>query len=679
MPKLWMTDDYEECLELPGPDDPDGVYCTATVVLKPNNQSDLWRLIENFSSDYKRHFNHAVLKRGICIQRCQQIVQQLSLSIREALSVDSFPISTKYKFDEDIFHDTAVNRAKYDDLVEICINKQLNDTYGLVAHAEVQSCDTSSSEMRLDALDYSFLIIFLLLIVLVILSSWYDSSINFPQNVSHFQQGLDSKRKMVWTSFSIQRNWYRLTSRSHDETHKKLRFFQALRFFTMTLVIFGHSILLIIFSPTTHPEKLEKLYHNVGSMILTNGVQITQTFLAMSGTLLAVQFLELAEKRKGKVSILYVPITILYRYIRLTPAYAFVILFHATWLLKLQKGPFWRWGAETEQVFCRRNWWTNLLYINNYVHADQPCLQQGWYLGAEFQVFVIAFVVLVAIVNLPRLKIAILTLALAVAYTIPALFIYYERLEGTFVMTLEAQRYVLWHDMHYLRSYIPAHMNFGNYMLGVLTGVIHVALRARSINLAERKWFRVLWYLNFPFTLLSILPSYMFYVNDFPKPSLWMAIYFVVSKNLVGISLSIFFLGMIYGVNVMVMRVLNYRFFEPLGRLAYGAFLCHTLVMRYLYLSTRGPVYFSDLTTIVLVLGSVVMSCLMGLLLCLLIELPTSALQKQLFGSLMDHKKHNQIDPEEARAQNDTAVPIEAGLVEKKPQGRSQMYKDSQK
>lgn len=46
MPKLWMTDDYEECLELPGPDDPDGVYCTVTVVLKPNNQSDLWRLIE---------------------------------------------------------------------------------------------------------------------------------------------------------------------------------------------------------------------------------------------------------------------------------------------------------------------------------------------------------------------------------------------------------------------------------------------------------------------------------------------------------------------------------------------------------------------------------------------------------------------------------------------------------
>ncbi|ETN67035.1 hypothetical protein AND_001167 [Anopheles darlingi] len=352
---------------------------------------------------------------------------------------------------------------------------------------------------------------------------------------------------------------------------------------------------------------------------------------------------------------------------RLTPVYAFVILFHATWLLKLQYGPIWRWGAETEQVFCRRNWWTNLLYINNYVNADQPCVQQGWYLGAEFQIFTIALVVLVAIVNLPRLKVAILTLVLVVAYTIPALFIYYQRLEGTFVVTLEAQRYVLWHDMNYLRSYIPTHINFGNYMLGVLTGVIYVELCRRSINLAERKWFRVLWYLNVPVNLLMMLPSYMFYVNEFPKPSAWMAIYFVVSKNLVGIGLCILFLGMIFGVSRAAMRLLNYRFFEPLGRLSYGAYLCHPLIMRYLYVSTRGPVYYSDLTTLALTFGSVVLSCLMALLLCLLIELPTSAIQKQLFGGLMGHKKHNQIVPEEARPPNTaTAVPIEPGLEEKK-------------
>ncbi|XP_058066343.1 uncharacterized protein LOC131215961 [Anopheles bellator] len=316
MPKLWMMDDYEECLERPAPEEPDGVYCIATVVLKPDNRSELWRLIEDFSSDYKRHFNHAVLKRGLCIQRCQQTLESLAPTERGLLRVNEFPINTKYKFDERLFRNSAADRAKYDDMVEVCINKQLNETYGLLAHAEVQSCDTSSSEIEIDTLDYSFVAIFSLLIMLVIVSSWYDGSINYKQHPCHYQQELDSKRKMVWAAFSIQRNWYRLTSRSHDETHKKLRFFQALRFLTMMLVIFGHAVLLLVVSPTTHVEKFEKIFHNVASMILTNGVQITQVFLAMSGTLLAVQFLEVAEKRKGQISILYVPIAILYRYIR---------------------------------------------------------------------------------------------------------------------------------------------------------------------------------------------------------------------------------------------------------------------------------------------------------------------------------------------------------------------------
>ncbi|XP_049293323.1 uncharacterized protein LOC125769002 isoform X1 [Anopheles funestus] len=46
MPKLWQMDDYDECLQSSGPNEPAGVYCTSAVVLKPDNRSELWRLIE---------------------------------------------------------------------------------------------------------------------------------------------------------------------------------------------------------------------------------------------------------------------------------------------------------------------------------------------------------------------------------------------------------------------------------------------------------------------------------------------------------------------------------------------------------------------------------------------------------------------------------------------------------
>uniref|UniRef100_A0A182YEG2 Acyltransferase 3 domain-containing protein n=1 Tax=Anopheles stephensi TaxID=30069 RepID=A0A182YEG2_ANOST len=655
MPKLWQMDDYDECLQSPGPDEPPGVYCSSTVVLKPDNRSELWKLIEEFSSDYKRNYNHRVLKRFVCIRKCQKAVERLSPSERKALTVEKFPIDFTYKFDDGVLESAASYQEVYADLVEICINKELNETYGLVAHTEILSCDKSTDEISLDALDMSFLIILSVLVCCVILSSWYDSSINYKLNSEHYKQSLESKRKMVWVSFSIQRNWYRLTSRSRDETHQKLRFFQAFRFLTMSLVIFGHAALLLALSPTTHSEKLEQLMHSVGSMILTNGVQITQTFLAMSGTLLAIQVLSFAEKRKGRISFLYVPVAILYRYVRLTPVYAFVILLHATWLLKLQTGPMWRWGAETEQTFCRRNWWTNLLYVNNYVHADEPCVQQGWYLGAEFQVFIIALIVLITIVKFPRAKIFILSLVLAAAYIVPAFFIYHQKLPGTFVLTLEAQRYILWYDKLYLQAYIPTHINFGNYMLGVLTGVIYNELRQRSINLAESKAFRAVWYATFLIVPLSMLPSYVFYVNDFETPSVWMAIYFPIMKNLYGIGIGIVIVGSIYGVNGVLKRILNYPFFEPLGRLAYGAYLIHPFVMRYMFISGRGPVYYSDTLTLSLVFGAIVMSCLLSLALCLLLELPTSALQNQLFGSFTG-KKPNQIDAESATKGSPTPI-----------------------
>lgn len=57
---------------------------------------------------------------------------------------------------------------------------------------------------------------------------------------------------------------------------------------------------------------------------------------------------------------------------RITPVYMFLILFNATWLVRLQNGPLWPHITDTERTFCRENWWTNLFYINNIVAVSEP-------------------------------------------------------------------------------------------------------------------------------------------------------------------------------------------------------------------------------------------------------------------------------------------------------------------
>ena len=50
---------------------------------------------------------------------------------------------------------------------------------------------------------------------------------------------------------------------------------------------------------------------------------------------------------------------------RLTPLYAFAILVFMYIPLFLGEGPIWQ--SSSRRITCERSWWTNLLYINNFL------------------------------------------------------------------------------------------------------------------------------------------------------------------------------------------------------------------------------------------------------------------------------------------------------------------------
>ena len=54
---------------------------------------------------------------------------------------------------------------------------------------------------------------------------------------------------------------------------------------------------------------------------------------------------------------------------RVTPVYAMVIVLAIFVVPHLGSGPLWLELARYTQ-HCNSHWWTNLLYINNFVHED---------------------------------------------------------------------------------------------------------------------------------------------------------------------------------------------------------------------------------------------------------------------------------------------------------------------
>ena len=256
MPKLFSYEDYDKCVDETDNEPP---YCLVRTIIKPENSSKLWQFIEKFSNDTKRHFRHNNLDKGICVNRCKKLVATLSNETRESLLVNRFPIDFAYTFKDEWYKDSKEYKEKYEELINICVNYELKRDYNLTAYSSIELCKRRNDEIGVDLLDVIFIIIVLIVLALVALSSWYDGTMNVKDERIYYTKDLPTKKDMILVSFSIYRNWSRLTARSREQVNKDFRFFQAIRFLTMYFVILGHSNMAFTIAPSLNPQDQEKV------------------------------------------------------------------------------------------------------------------------------------------------------------------------------------------------------------------------------------------------------------------------------------------------------------------------------------------------------------------------------------------------------------------------------------
>lgn len=124
------------------------------------------------------------------------------------------------------------------------------------------------------------------------------------------------------------------------------------------------------------------------NMFVANGGYAVQTFFGISGFITTYFFFKSFYGKK-EIKIGYMLLAFFNRYIRyvnliwkgielhkimyfrLTPAVLVMVAIDATWLVHAGRGPFWDKMIGGEYRRCRSNWWTNLLYINNYANKEE--------------------------------------------------------------------------------------------------------------------------------------------------------------------------------------------------------------------------------------------------------------------------------------------------------------------
>ena len=139
-----------------------------------------------------------------------------------------------------------------------------------------------------------------------------------------------------------------------------------------------------------NPEDLTARFGARGKawfMLVIGGEIAVDTFFFLGGFLVAYLGVKDVERRGGKLPALGM---IAQRYARVTPAFAATLVFYSQIASRVGDGPFFVRFQRSVFRRCDRLWWTELLYLHNFVPFDsdfQVCMGWSWYLGNDFIFF----------------------------------------------------------------------------------------------------------------------------------------------------------------------------------------------------------------------------------------------------------------------------------------------------
>ncbi|XP_046665194.1 nose resistant to fluoxetine protein 6-like [Homalodisca vitripennis] len=491
---------------------------------------------------------------------------------------------------------------------------------GLEIRADLTSracTSTVDSESQSPSAAYYFIKWLLIMSsVCMVLASAYDMLVYRKHIQKNKPPGVGTQLMLC---YSIYEN---LSALNRPDPSTDLAVIHGMRTYSMFLIILGHRCLFSYGGPFHNPEFLEYRYRRFEDILLLNGTLIVDTFFVLSGFLTCrMLFLEL--KRKGNFRLIAI---YLYRWLRITPIYMLMVVCYAAVLPHLGSGPVWKLKAGLEAERCSNNWWTNLLYINNYINADQMCMFQSWYISCDMHYSLVAPLVVYCLWQSPLAGMFLLGLILTLAALVPFLITYIGRYDG--VLRVYMSLLVDPGQVDYYRNvYIKSHNRAVPYVVGMSAAYIYTHLKGTGYKLTVNQ-VGVGSIVAAIVALTSMMAAWIFYIPGRPYHPLENALYSPLHRLGWASAMSwIIVAAGLTGFGILE-PILSMKSLVPLSRLTYSAFLVHGLVQLYSVATLRVPEYMSFPKLFWMWLGDVTASFILALVLHLLVEAPVTSLFK---------------------------------------------------
>ncbi|XP_078365902.1 O-acyltransferase like protein-like isoform X1 [Oculina patagonica] len=408
----------------------------------------------------------------------------------------------------------------------------------------------------------------------------------------------------------------------------------GMRVLSMWWVILGHTFSIQLVTPISNLLLVFNIIHRFTFQTVGNATFSVDSFFFLSGLLVAYLSLRHMEKKNGQLPLFSY---YFHRFWRLTPAYMFCLLFSDKLTPFLGEGPMWYGIGMQSGTPCNKYWWTNLLYINNFypTSMNSTCFMWGWYLANDMQFYIITPAILFTAYRF-RLRglLAITGVLASISFITTAVLIAHYNIAIVQLGAAAQANGAAGVDSQSL-TYEKPYCRIAPYLVGMVLG--YILLHGKDWRLPTK----VLTYLfNMAGWCFAIILAVSTLYGEYKvlrtdDPQLFSRAenitYGTFSRFAWSLALAWVIFACHRGLGGLVNKILSARFWIPLSRLTYCAYLVHPIVIITLFGSFETVRAYSDVHIAFCFVGVVVISYAAAFIVSVCVEFPMMQLEKLMF------------------------------------------------
>uniref|UniRef100_UPI00398F3E54 O-acyltransferase like protein n=1 Tax=Pristiophorus japonicus TaxID=55135 RepID=UPI00398F3E54 len=423
------------------------------------------------------------------------------------------------------------------------------------------------------------------------------------------------------TSFAIQKSVPAvLSTESNAGSYSAIN---GIRVLSLLWIISGHVCHLMLFNNLDNPVQwLVSVPNNVLYIFSLGGpfYLAVDTFFLISGLLSARTLLNMHDQPEQGLTFKIIKDYVVKRLQRILPLYIYTMcLFIGMYSLI----PWKSLGENSKSHLdkCRRSWWTNLLFLNNFILIDQHCMGWTWYLANDFQFYITTPLFIFLLYRNRLLMIVLAGILLLACFIATALISWFFKLP----IGLHLDTRLFSHAAYNIQYYTKPYCRYGPFLIGIMLGIL---MHHRKTPLLTTKTSVIIGWLCSLTTMAAVIALGYALDDSIESYSVLPVLYQALHRTAWAAAVGWIILVCEEGYAGFVSSLLSSKLWIPLANLSYACFLIHPVVIDVYNGLQETLFHYTDINMFYLFVGHTVLAHIIGFALCVLIENPIQALRK---------------------------------------------------